>query len=574
MLDPEALSKVLARVAKPRPAGFFESQHLEFKQPARSQKETFDLLADTAVCFANAEGGTIVLGINDKATVRAQALTGVAESYSVESIRRGIFDRTSPHLTTFARELEIEGNRLVVIEVPPGVLLHANTAGTATRRLGKECRPFTPDQQREVLAARGHIDWSAQPAGLAVAELSAIEFDRVRRLLRETGSELATLRDRHLLEALRLIADGDEVTNAALLLLGTEEAIAQRVPTYGYSYQYRPAAGREATSRFRQARPILAAVEALLDAVESRVEIRPLNLAGGVQLQLADYPMRAVRELVVNALVHRSYEAPGTVDLEHTPERLAVVSPGSLVAGVTPTNILTHPSTPRHRLLAEAVTASRLAERTGQGIDRAYREMLQAGKEPPAFEDSGMATRAILPGGIGNDSFVRFVADLPAELRGDVEVLLCLLFLRTRTTVDAKRLSSVIQRTPIEAQDVLERLAVEGVGITEATRSTANRTFPAYRLRSESLAVLSRAVSYRRRTVDQIDEKVLEHVREYGFITNRTLQRMLDVNVYTARNLLSDLQARGLLTKIGSARGGPGVRYGPGAKVHDAEKRL
>jgi len=62
-----------------------------------------------------------------------------------------------------------------------------------------------------------------------------------------------------------------------------------------------------------------------------------------VQLQLYDYPNSAVRELVVNALVHRDYQVDGSVDLEHSPEQLVVSSPGGLVFGVTPENILTHP---------------------------------------------------------------------------------------------------------------------------------------------------------------------------------------------------------------------------------------
>lgn len=554
----------MGRVGRRQSASFYESQVLEFKETGRSPKETLVLLADAAVCFANAEGGTIVLGVNDKATTRAQALVGVEPSYSVEAVRRGIFDRTVPSLTCNAYEWEEDRVRLVVIEVPPGVLPISTSAGTATRRLGKECRPFTPDQQREMLVARGQVDWSAESSGASVRDLSRLEVERLRQLLVDTGSEeLARLTGARLLDALRLRVDG-EVTNAAVLLLGTEELIGDLIPNYGYSYQYRPTAGREATSRFRQARPLAAALEAILDAVERALELRPLNLAGGTQVQLVDYPARAVRELVVNAFIHRSYDAPGTVDVEHTPERLSVISPGGLVAGVTPANILTHPSTPRHQLLAEVVSRVRLAERTGQGIDRAYREMLRAGKEPPVFEDSGLVTRAILGGGIGNDALVRFLTDLPAELGQDVEILLTLAALRSRQSIEAKRLALVIQRNVVEAQDVLERLASEEVAILESTRSTVRRQFPTYRLRGECLAALSRAVTYHRRTSDQTDQKVIDHVREYKFVTNRTLQRLFDVNVYSARNLLSDFQSRGILKKIGTAKGGPGVRYGPG----------
>jgi ATP-dependent DNA helicase RecG len=109
-------------------------------------------------------------------------------------------------------------------------------------------------------------------------------------------------------------------------------------------------------------------------------------------------------------------------------------------------------------------------------------------------------------------------------------------------------------------------MAEDDVALLEPTRRTLRRPFPSYRLRNEPLAALARAVGYRRRTIDQLDQKVIEHVREYGFVTNRTLQRLFDRDIYAARNLISDLRERGLLEKVGTARGGPGVRYGPGPK--------
>jgi ATP-dependent DNA helicase RecG len=525
-----------------------------------------------AVCLANAKGGTIVLGVDDKATARPDALVGVDATLSLDVIRKGIFDRTRPNLTVSANDHLEDGVRLVVISVIEGLELYANAKGLATRRLGTECLPFPPEQQIEVRRARGQLDWSAEPAAAAIGDLSQAEFERVRRLLtRADRAELAELRDRPLLEAMRLVTDG-ALTNAAVLLFGSEEILRRVIPAHGYSYQYRPSPGSEATFSTRGNRAIPAAVESLLELVEARVETRPLNLAGGVQLSLSDYPPNAVREVVVNALVHRDFPARGSVDIEHVPERLVVQSPGGLVAGVTPENILTHPSTPRHRLLSEAIALLRLAERTGQGIDRAYREMLQLGKEPPRIEDDALRVRAILAGGIGNDVFVRFVRDLPSPLTGDVEVLITLSLLRASSTVDALSLARAIQRSPAESQEVLARMSDDQVGLLEPTRRTLRKPFPSYRLRNEPLASLARAVSYRRRTIDQIDEKVIEHVQEYGFITNRTLQRLFDRDLYASRNLLNDLRDRGLLEKLGTARGGPGVKYGPGPKFPKATR--
>lgn len=565
---------LLTKLGRGVSAGNLEGQQLDFKEPADSIKETLGMLADAAVCFANADGGRIVLGVKDKATKRSDALVGVPLDYSLEVVRRGVFDRTSPPLTLVVNEHTEDGVRLLIVVVPPGVAIHSNNAGLATRRLGKECRPFTPAQQRELLAARGQYDWSSESSGVEIRGLSRAEVDRLRDLLAAAGADdLVGLRDRPLLEALRLVAADGNVTNAGLLMVGREPIIQEVIPTYGFSYQYRPSPGSEATHRLRGQKPILAAVETLMEAIRARTEIRPLNISGGVQLQLVDYPANAVRELLVNAMIHRSFETNGSVDVEHSPERLVITSPGGLVSGVTPNNILTHPSTPRHRLLTEAVAHCQLAERTGQGIDRAYREMLKAGKAPPDIEDLEMRVRALVSGGIGNDDFVRFVNELPDELSRDVEVLICLTLLRTKTAIDATELGSAIQRSPIEGQEVLSRLADDRFALLEPTRRTVSKSFPTYRLRSKPLADLGRAVTYRRRMLDEGDAKVVEHVNEYGFVTNKTLQRMFDVDMYSARNLLADLRNRNILRKIGSARGGPGVQYGRGPKFPKRRKK-
>ncbi|WP_347600546.1 ATP-binding protein [Acrocarpospora sp. B8E8] len=545
-------------------ADSLESETLEFKLVAESAKTTYTLLADALVCFVNAGGGTVVLGVDDKATTRTAALRGVPASYSLDQIRKGIFDRTQPPITPFVTEKIVDGVRLVAVSVPQGVLPHCNRAGLATRRLGKECLPFPPDQQREVMIARGQVDWSAESSGARISDLSPVEMGRLRRLLDTSGRDhLVELSDSALMDALRLLVSDGTVTNAGVILLGEETILRKTIPGYGYSYQFRPTTGSEATGRLRGTRPLLAAIETVVEAVAIRQEVHPLNISGGVQLQLTDYPHDAVRELIVNAFIHRSYETTGTVDIEHSPERLIIISPGGLVAGVTPQNILTHPSTPRNRLLTETISILQLAERTGQGIDRAYREMLRVGKEPPAIEDTGTMVRATLTGGMGNDAFVRFINELPAKAGRDVNVLLTLTHLRTSSSIDAPRLGAVIQRPPAEAQEVLSAMSAE-YHLIEPTRRTAGKPFPSYRLLSATVAAMSRAITYARRDADEIDQKIIDHINEYGYVTNRTIQRLFDIHIYAARDILNKLQKRQVLVKLSDARGGIGIRYGRG----------
>jgi ATP-dependent DNA helicase RecG len=566
------LSETLDRVRDGAVSRDLESELLEFKQEESADpRRSLGMLADAVVCLANAEGGTIVVGVADAIPGRA-AFRGVSTGLTVDVIRKGIFDRTRPSLSVPVSEIFEESARLVVITVPKGAVFYANTAGTATRRIGSECRPFPPEEQRQAMAARGLSDWSAEATDLGIEAVSADEVVRVRRLLLLAGrDDLARSDERKLARDLRLLTARGKLTRAGLLILGDGETIAATIPNHGFAYQYRASPGSESTARIRSTRSLLAAVESLLDAVAVRSRVHPLSASGGVQIQIQDYPKDAVRELVVNALVHRDYELAGAVDVEHSPDSLAVTSPGGLVFGITPENILTHPSTPRNRLLLETVTTLQVAERTGQGIDRAYRELLRTGKVPPTFSDDGYQVRVLVQGGIGNDAFARFVAELEPELGGDVDVLLAISHLRDARNVDAVRLAAIAQRSTSEAQAVLERLA--HTRLVEPTARTASRALPTYVLTSGTLASLGRAVRYHVRRADETDRKVADHVREYGHVTNQTLRRMFDLDVAGARDLLRALQQREVLVKLDQGRGGPGIRYGRGPKMPPGDAR-
>ena len=537
-----------------------ESEVLEFKSETSSPRASLELLADAVVCFANASGGTIVFGVADDLP-GPDAFVGVRD-LDERRIVSGIFDRTVPALSVPVNSIDVDGKRLYEVIAPRGATIYANKKGTATRRVNDECRPFPPEEQRQALASRGIYDWSSELT--SVTETDDVEIGRLRRLLREAGHEaLAAQGDLALLADLRLCAKDGRLTHAGLLLVGRETDLIQHVPSHGFSYQYRPSSGSEATGTLRGQRSLLVAVEQLIEAISSRTQVAPLNVSGGVQLRREDYPSDAVRELVVNALVHRDYNVSGTIDIEHTPDSLRISSPGGLVYGVTPDNILSHPSTPRNRLLLETVTLLQVAERTGQGVDRTYRSLLRSGKKPPVFLDTGDRVDVQIEGGSGNAAFARYVrGQLPESMSSDLDVLLVLDMLCSQRRVAAPDVSRIIQRTSGDAQRVLARM-VEAATVVP-TRRTATHAYPQYELTASALVGLGLAVLYNKRKAEGAEEKILEHVREYGYITNQTIRRLLDVEVYAARDVLSDLVKRGLIVKSAGPARGPSVRYEPG----------
>src|SRR5262249_50828378 len=147
----------------------------------------------------------------------------------------------------------------------------------------------------------------------------------------------------------------------------------------------RRTSGGEPVVVTRTASPLVEGFEAVITAIEARRVLTPMTLPSGQQIQIEDFPSRAVREALSNAVLHRDYQLDGPVVVSHSPQIFEVVSPGPLVAGVTPENILTHESKPRNPALARMARILGLAEEVGVGVDRMYREMLFAGNQPPTI---------------------------------------------------------------------------------------------------------------------------------------------------------------------------------------------
>lgn len=562
VLQIDELDRALNAIVEGAPADALESRTLDFKedvpgpeQPAKLLKE----VAQGAVCFANSDGGTVVIGVRNKPGGPG-ALTGT--TLSLEEVARRVYDLSRPHLTVDVQELHRGGVRLVVVRAPRSPDIHSDPQGRAPRRVGKECVPMDPVDQQHLREERRGLDWTAATSERSRADVSPLALaharERLARLVDDRRS-LARAAESDLLRALGCVDAAGHLTRAGEILFCEP---ASGFDTVVYQYRATPA-GEPRPERIRA--PMLVAFERTLQLVRDRsAPPRPIVLPDGQLLALEDFPDLAVREAVANALLHRDYHVQGPVSVEHSPQVLVVTSPGPLVGGVRPDNILTHPSKPRNPALAHAARTLGIAEEIGRGVDRMYREMIRAGRDAPVIDSAFDRVRVSFVGGAPSTQVARLVAQLPAAERDDTDTMLILHALRARRLVNAESVAPSLQKSPEEAQAVLRRLAQDDVGLIEPSRTTARRSRPSYRLRAAVLQVLGSAVAYNHRAADDLDRKMVAHVLEYGFVTNRTVQNLLDVSLTRARDLLKDWVGRGLLVKTSEHERGPGVTYGPG----------
>lgn len=535
-----------------------ESATLEFKRQGRSRDDTAKDLAEAAACFANAQGGTVIVGVQDRVG-GPEAL--VSTDLDPDRLLRRIYELTSPHLTVEITEVDVTGARLLVIRVPRSPEVH-QVDGRATRRVVTSCEPMTASQIAALLSERRGEDWSAEDTTRPLSDVSAVAIDLARSMLRGAADPArrayATETDEDLLRVMGVVSPGGTLLRAGEVLLCDP---ADDLPLLAYQFRRTPAGEPVAT---RPGGPLLIGLLRVLELIAARLDTTPVNLPGGQQVHLADLPEAAVREAIANAAIHRDYRLRGAVRIEHAPTRLSVTSPGPLVQGVTVDNILTTSSRPRNARLAASVRVLGLAEEAGVGVDRMYREMVRVGHAPPHFEETVDQVTVTLIGGAPNTHLTRYVATLPPAEADDADAMLILFTLLTKRVTSAAQLTPLLQKRQEEVEFVLRRLAADPTAMLEPTRDTARRHHPNYRLREHVITSLGPAVTYRRRTTDEYDRKVVQLVREMGTINARIVRIALDLEGVPASRLLADLVERRLLVKTSDAQRGPSVTYGAG----------
>ncbi|MFG1948889.1 RNA-binding domain-containing protein [Nonomuraea sp. NPDC048826] len=561
------LQKILAGTA----AAKCETEILDFKQAKPNPEEAFQDLAEACVCFANASGGTVIVGVVDNKSGE-DAFTGCDIDASL--LRSKIHQLTMPSLLVDVRELEFAGERLLEIIVPEGLEVYATAQGYTYQRINTDCLPMRPLDVTRLSEERRGFDWSATASGRPLDDVDPLALRHCRRLLAGSADparqRYAQFGDRDLLSALHAIAeDGSLSRSGELMLCQNPSSIGMNAAVY----QHKRTQSGEADAVLRVGAPLVLAFDEILQAMRARQGITPVSLADGRQLQIEDYPSAAIREALVNAFIHGDWRMKGAVQVEHSPQYLRIESPGPLVSGVTTNNILTRGSRARFPALASGFRLLGLAEEVGQGVDRMYREMIKSGRDVPIITEGPEHVAVLFRGEPPNTRIAKFVASLPQEEQDDTDAMLIVRMLCAKRTVRSSDVAPVIQRSENEAQAALHRLAADSLRVVEPTRATMQHRHPQYRLRAEVMAHLGSAVAYHRRATDDIDRKIIEHVRDYGEINNRTIQRLFDVDVFQARDIIRDLVGREVLTRTSEQKRGTAVRYGPGPEFPRTKSR-
>jgi ATP-dependent DNA helicase RecG len=473
-------------------------------------------------------------------------------------LRERIRELSLPPLLVSVIETEAAGERVLIIEVPRNessephaAIVSRNGGQRRSRRIGRQCQEMeTVAEMLEWARGRSGYDWSAQPSGKAVADARPAGTSALRDFLRESEepdrAALADLDDRDLLSRLQLLRPDGRLTRAGDVLLCPGDGARLR-------YTLRPAMGAKSTSRVElSGRGLIEELRAVLDAFSSSNATISLPVAGLAEGAVETLPFGAVREAVVNAIMHRDWDRSGPIVIDHTERELAVYSPGPFLEGVSERTVLTAPSRTRNPHLGNVLRSLRIAEREGTGVDRMFIEMIRLGHGPPTFSERDAGVRVTLRGGAPVPEVLRIHASLPVSLRRSARSAVVIDLLRKRPSVSAAELAEAAQEAPEELAGFLDEAVA--AGLLQRTANPRRGGVPAWRLADRNLDRLGSVLPYYARPAEKSVRLIAQLARAQGEVRNQDVQDLLGLTSARASQLLKRAETEGV------------IRLGPNAK--------
>ena len=515
-----------------------EDEHLEFKEAKKNFH--FETLVKYCVALANEGGGRMILGVTDKLP---RKVVGSQAFSNLERTKAGLIDRV--RLRIDVEEIQHPDGRVLVFQVPSRPIgMPMQYKGAYWMRGGEDLIPMTPDLLQRIFAESGP-DFSAEvctSAQLDDLDPNAVEVLRQLWQRKLLDQDISTRPIEQLLSDAELLVD-NQVTYAALILLGKREALGKYLAQAEVIFEYRsnevpgPAAERH---EFRQG--FLTVLDEIWRLINQRNDLQHFQ-QGFFIWDVPTFNERVVREAVLNAVSHRDYRHGGSVFIRQYPRRIEIVSPGGFPPGITPDNILRQQN-PRNRRIAEVLGKCGLVERAGQGFDRIFRECIQQSKPLPDFSHTdAYFVWLTLHGEIQDPEFLRFLEEIGQEQ-------VATFGLDDLLVVDLiHREQSVPEDLQSRVDHLLELGIIERVGRGRGVRLMLSRQFYRY---------IGKAGTYtRKRGLDRETNKelLLKHIRDNrkeGSQLKELVQVLPSLSYVQVQKLLQELRIKGQIHNVGN----------------------
>lgn len=347
-------------------------------------------LAEDLIAFANAEGGTIVVGIHDGRSDPPMPTRS-------NDLRQAAHDLTIPTVRVQAEEITVgEDATLLLLRVAPGEQVHETRSGECFLRVGDETKRLSFGQRQELEYDRGSAPYDGTPVAAKVDDLDPRQVEAYRAAI---GSPDA----KRMLQARNLLTPTGELTVAGYLLFAEHPQNLfpnAHVRVLRYTERERGTGSRltlDDAADVRCEGSIPTQIATAAEAIDRLLPRRRALAASGRFEAQPIVPRDAWLEGLVNAVLHRSYSMAGDhTRVEIFPDRIEIVSPGRFPGLVDPRNLLDIARHARNPRIARVCSDLGIAQELGEGIRRIYAEVRARGLADPVYTQTQAGVRLVL----------------------------------------------------------------------------------------------------------------------------------------------------------------------------------
>ena len=377
-------------------------------------KENFNQeVIETAAAFTNTEGGTILIGVSDR-----REISGITVGKeTLKDISNRIAQATEPRVTPEIQQVDIKEKSVLLIHIAESSIKPVSVKGRCYKRVGNSNRVMSPQEIAQMhLNATGQT-WDqllVTSAGIDDIDEKKVEWYLTRRETIRNVSKPQDMSMAAFLKNIKGINDDGTPTHAGLLFFNKHP---QR--RFFHNAQLRVARFK-GTSVTHPVIDRLDCGETLWENVDAAEEfirrnIRLLSFRTSRSFQRDDkfeYPLNALREAIINALIHRNYQETADVRVFIFDNRVEVISPGTFPEGVSPDEPTHKPVNPT---LSQFMFDVGFIERYGAGIRMMQRLCRECGNKAPRYEFHPLETKIIFDSPIQESTFIE-IDDISEQL--------------------------------------------------------------------------------------------------------------------------------------------------------------
>ena len=339
-----------------------ESQTLEFKT-------SFDKASiESLVAFANAQGGTVLVGVTNAAAIQGITVGKETLNEWLGQIKSATSPSLVPELVTYS----LHGKTVVSIHVAEFPVKPVSTRGRYYKRIASSNHALALNEIADLYLQSLQISWDAHIApNASLADLSPAKIERFIQRVNASGRfALDGSTPMAALEKLNYLTRG-RPTWAAMLLFASQP-LRHHIHIGRFKTPSMIIDDRQFTDT------LFEVVEQAMTFIVSHISVA-FEFDGGIQRkERFAYPLPALREALLNAVVHRSYTDPSDIQIKIFDDQITLFSPGTFYGGISIADIQAdnYRSSLRNKLVAEGFYLINAIEKYGSGFIR-IRQALQ-----------------------------------------------------------------------------------------------------------------------------------------------------------------------------------------------------